>query len=201
MKKKIKKILPSRNEKGELKLFLLVLGGTPKGRNVEQHDVLFCVAQKIEDTYKAVKRFWKIRVHIDSYCIVDKVDGYRVEVHSHAPSRKPKKSLFFINLGGYLKNDLEEYHKKLVLAASDVEKAKAKAKKNIFFKQHLKGVDDCAHVDDSYEIPHTGVDDVICVQASLGKKFSITLIQDASAKYAQNKKVPRYISYDVLSKS
>lgn len=41
-----------------LYLFCILLGGTPKGRNTEQHDVMFAVANRIEDLYDEIKVFW-----------------------------------------------------------------------------------------------------------------------------------------------
>lgn len=41
-----------------LYLFCILLGGTPKGRNTEQHDVMFAVANRIEDLYDEMKIFW-----------------------------------------------------------------------------------------------------------------------------------------------
>lgn len=47
----------STNER-PLYLFCILLGGTPKGRNTEQHDVMFAVANQIEDLYDEMKVFW-----------------------------------------------------------------------------------------------------------------------------------------------
>ena len=42
----------------ELALFTILLGCKPKGRNVEQHDVFFGVAQKLDDLSDSIKEFW-----------------------------------------------------------------------------------------------------------------------------------------------
>lgn len=39
-------------------LFCILLGCTPKGRNTEQHDVMFAVASSIEELYGEMKLFW-----------------------------------------------------------------------------------------------------------------------------------------------
>ena len=41
-----------------LHLFCILLGCTPKGRNTEQHDVMFAVASNIEELYAEMKLFW-----------------------------------------------------------------------------------------------------------------------------------------------
>ena len=43
---------------GELALFTILLGCKPKGRNVEQHDVFFGVAKKLDDLSDNIKEFW-----------------------------------------------------------------------------------------------------------------------------------------------
>jgi hypothetical protein len=42
----------------ELGLYTILLGCKPKGRNVEQHDVLFGVARKLDDLSDTIKEFW-----------------------------------------------------------------------------------------------------------------------------------------------
>ena len=42
----------------ELNLFTVLLGCKPQGRNVEQHDVLFGVANKLDDLSDTIKDFW-----------------------------------------------------------------------------------------------------------------------------------------------
>lgn len=41
-----------------LHLYCILLGCTPKGRNTEQHDVMFAVASSIEELYAEMKLFW-----------------------------------------------------------------------------------------------------------------------------------------------
>lgn len=45
--------------KNELKLFYVILGATPKGRNIEQHDVFFGIAENLKDLIPDMKEFWK----------------------------------------------------------------------------------------------------------------------------------------------
>ena len=42
----------------ELGLYTVLLGCTPKGRHIEQHDVLFGVARKLDDLSDTIKEFW-----------------------------------------------------------------------------------------------------------------------------------------------
>jgi hypothetical protein len=50
--------MDSNNKPAELALFSVLLGCKPKGRNVEQHDVFFGVAKKLDDLSDDIKEFW-----------------------------------------------------------------------------------------------------------------------------------------------
>ena len=45
-------------ETEDLSLFAILLGSTPLGRNIEQHDMMFGVAKKLDDLTDNMKRFW-----------------------------------------------------------------------------------------------------------------------------------------------
>jgi len=82
---------------------MVLLGCRPEGRNTEQHDVFFGVANQLADLVPAMKQFWPdTNLHIDAYTIVESVDGYDVSiVDRNIASSDTGYSLFFINLGGY----------------------------------------------------------------------------------------------------
>lgn len=42
----------------ELSLFTVLLGSTPKGRHIEQHDIFFGVANKLNELTEEMKEFW-----------------------------------------------------------------------------------------------------------------------------------------------
>lgn len=175
------------------KLFLLVIGGTPKGRNVEQHDVLFTVAETLEKTFDAVKKHWNTKVHIDSYMMVEQVDGYQVKISSGKQKTKSDMKLIFINLGGYKKNDLEEYHKKLVVAAKSIPDARKIVQQDVFFRQcdDLKNAP--PHIDDKMELMGFDVDDVLIVDTAIQPEYFIELVKDDAALFANNTAHPGYL--------
>ena len=43
-----------------MKLFYILLGATPKGRNIEQHDVFFGIAENVKDLFPAIKDFGRM---------------------------------------------------------------------------------------------------------------------------------------------
>ena len=134
---------------------MVLLGCTPPGRAIEQHDIFFGIATSIEELTPAIKSYWpEGRVHIDSWREVCFADGYRVNITARSSGTVPpveKTRLFFINLGGYKPNDLEEYHYKIVVAAEDKGAAVRMAKQTAFYKHTgFKGA--TSHVDDKYGI-------------------------------------------------
>ena len=66
-----------------MKLFYIILGATPKGRNIEQHDVFFGIGESLKDLIPAMKTFWpeaKGKIHIDCYQEVKFADGFEVKI-------------------------------------------------------------------------------------------------------------------------
>lgn len=168
------------------KLFLIVLGATPLGRHIEQHDVVFAVGESIKDCFVQIRRHWPIpSLHIDSYAAIEEVDGYRVSI-SEKPLTSPLQ-LYFVNLGGYKPNDLEEYHKKLVIAASSLFEAKEKAKEDIFYSEGLQKGPARSHLDDKMAI-----DEILLINEKIPKEYSILLTEDSTSSFLNNIIVPGY---------
>ncbi len=169
-----------------------MLGGRPKGVNVEQHDVIFAVGDSIKDVTEVAKKHWKILVHIDSYVAIEEVDGYKVKITQDKNLQPEEMKLFFVNLGGYKPNDLEEYHKKLVLPARSEDEAKALARKDSFFAEGIKKGNAVTHIDDKFGVIGFDVDDVLIVNEQIDPKYKIILTADSTAKFSNNKIVPGY---------
>lgn len=142
-----------------MKLFLLILGCKPKGRNTEQHDTFFGIGESLPDLLPQIKEFWPDagKVHIDSWREVTAVDGFSIKVVPKKNTEaQAENKLFFLNLGGYKPGDLEEYHYKLLAVANTKSTAIQAAKKTAFYLHTgFKGAD--SHIDDKYGVD---VDDV-----------------------------------------
>ncbi|MDQ6762416.1 MAG: DUF1543 domain-containing protein [Bacteroidota bacterium] len=150
------------------KLFMLLVGCTPPGRYTEQHDVYFQIGNSIADLIPGIIEFWPEAngdIHLDAWREVTNVDGYTVEI---GPSNSPAGSainsddnrLFFLNLGGYKKDEFEEFHYKMLAVAKEKGEAVRQAKKTAFYKHTgFKGAD--SHIDDKYGID---VDDVYAIE-------------------------------------
>ncbi len=150
---------------------MVVLGGKPEGRHTEQHDVFFGIAETLKDLVPEMNRFWPElagRMHIDSWRKVSQVQNYHIAV---VPKSKLKpeteesssNKLFFVNLGGYKPEDMEEYHYKQLVVANSLAEATNIAKASTFWKHH-----NSSHIDDKYGID---VDDIYEIQDLLDADF------------------------------
>ena len=103
-------------------------------------------------------------IHVDGWREVTQVDGQDIKVVLRADAVAPnQKNLFFINLGGYKKDEFEEFHYKMVVAAAEKSTAIKAAKQTAFFKHtHFDGAN--SHIDDQYGID---VDDVYRIEEVL----------------------------------
>lgn len=137
-----------------LKLFMLLIGCTPKGRITEQHDVFFGIAGQIEELIPQLNSFWpeaKGKLHIDVWREVSVVDNFLVEVITNSAEQDSEHNLYFLNLGGYKTGEFEEYHYKMLTVAPNLATAVKKSKKTAFYKHcGFKGA--VTHIDEKYGI-------------------------------------------------
>ena len=118
-----------------LTLFIVQLGGRPKGRLIEQHDIFFGVANEVSELIDDINKHWpevKNKWHIDSYRAISKVDNYSVKLveSSNQVESANGLKLFFINLGGYQQGSFEEFHYKLLIVAATQADAIKQAKQS-----------------------------------------------------------------------
>ena len=130
----------------DLSLFIVVLGGRSVKSNIEMHDVRWVLGESIEDTFPELRRQWfgqKNGLHIDSYKCIKYIDGYKIvisevetkEINS-IKNFSEDKTLWFVNLGGYNENSMNEEHEFTLVVAKKATEAKKKAKNN--WKANLK---------------------------------------------------------------
>ena len=168
--------------KNDIYLFLVVIGGRAPNANIELHDVRWVIGKKIEDTFESLRNDWFGSIeglHIDSYKKIKTIDGYKINLRNIEKSKKGRnnlkkdkknnKKLWFVNLGGYQSDSMQEKHEfGLVVASSSLEaKNKAKSKwLNGYEKKHkddiaslknLITLDDCEVIKniDNWEIELT----------------------------------------------
>ncbi|GGI27987.1 DUF1543 domain-containing protein [Pedobacter mendelii] len=152
------------------KLYMLLLGSKAPKRNVEQHDYFFGIATSLKELVPQIKAFWPeagTSIHVDGWREVNHVEGYSVKIIPRGKTSLPSvNKLFFINLGGYQSNILEEQHYVVLSVNSDRAHAVKEAKKTVFFKTNtIKGAN--SHIDEKYGID---VDDIYRIEDILDVK-------------------------------
>ena len=167
-------------------LFLVVIGGKAPKANIELHDVRWVVGSRIEDTFDSLRDSWfgsPKGLHIDSYKKVKSIDGYKINLKNMEQNKieannlnedsKNKKKLWFVNLGGYESNSMQERHEFGLVVAKNSGDAKKIAKSkwllgytkihkdNLFSFQSICDVDDCEVIQtiDNWRIDLTKEDD------------------------------------------
>lgn len=160
------------------KLFMLLLGATPAGRNIEQHDIFFGIGESLKDLVPDVMECWPgaNKLHFDAWREVTAVNGYRVEVVPKKEARQndPIK-LFFINLGGYKKDEFEEFHYKMIIAAADKAEAISTAKNTAFFR-HTGFQGAHTHIDDKYGVDVDDLHEIADIlPSSIKEKYSLVV--------------------------
>ena len=181
-----------------MKLFYIILGATPKGRNTEQHDIFFGIAENLKDLIPAMKKFWpeaKGKIHIDGYQEVKFVDGFELKIVEKT-SESLEKTLFFINLGGYDPAKFEELHQKYMMVGKSMAEIIRRVKKTDFYK--TMGFQNAeSHIDDKYGVD---IDDIFKVSdilpQEMKEKYSIVLEKTD----VENQENYTFIGYLALSK-
>lgn len=136
-----------------------MLGCKPEGRLTEQHDIFFGIGCTLKDLIPQMDNFWaevKGKLHIDAWREVNFVDNYTIEVVPRETLISNSEKLFFINLGGYKKNEFEEYHYKMLVVSPTLAEATTQSTASTFYKHYdFNGA--ASHIDDTYGID---VDDI-----------------------------------------
>lgn len=145
-----------------LTLFMVQLGGRPKGRLIEQHDVFFGVANQMSELIDDINNHWpevNNKWHVDSYRAITKVGNHTVKLIESDNQAAPDNGLklFFINLGGYQQGSFEEFHYKLLVVATSQADAIKQAKQSDFYKQFTfkdktSPFNAASHIDDKFEV-------------------------------------------------
>ena len=162
-----------------LQLFMVLIGCKPDGRHTEQHDIYFGIANELKDLIPEFEMFWpeaKGKMHVDGWRVVSQVNGQNITIIPRTEKKENEShQLFFINLGGYKQNEFEEFHYKMIIAATDKSEAIQTAKQSAFFKHtNFEGAN--SHIDDKYGVD---VDDIYDIEEILTtetkSKYAIAL--------------------------
>ena len=153
-----------------LTLYMVQLGGRPKGRLIEQHDIFFGVANQVRELVDDINHHWpevKNKWHIDSYRAITKVGNHTVKLieSNNQTANDNGLKLFFINLRGYQRGSFEEFHHKLLIVAGNQKDAIKQAKQSEFYQQlTFKDKDTpfnaASHIDDKFQVDIDDIYDV-----------------------------------------
>ena len=160
-------------------LYMLLLGCTPEGRLTEQHDIFFGIAANLRDLISEIKLFWpeaKGKIHIDAWRQITKVGNHTIAVANKTTGNSTTdEKLFFLNLGGYKKNEFEEYHYKALAVAPTKSKAISAAKKSTFYK-HFNIAGAPSHIDEQYGIDVDDLHEINdVISASYKEKYELII--------------------------
>ena len=185
-------------------LFLVVVGGRSPKANIELHDVRWVIGSKIEDTFDQLRNDWFGSIngfHIDSYKKIDSIDGYKINLINKESretqnkiskkGRISNKKLWFVNIGGYDPNSMQEKHEFGLVVASSSSEAKNKAKSKWLIDCKKKHKDDISVVKS-----FTDVDD--CEVIKYIKDWEIELIRNDN--HVEEKNIPDWFGYMRIDK-
>lgn len=150
---------------------MVLLGASPKGRLIEQHDIFFGIGTSLQDMVNDMYTFWPDAgpLHIDSWREVTHVDGYNITVVPKDDKPEGSDNLFFINLGGYKPDEFEEYHYKTLAVAATMGDAVKASKRTAFYKHYNFKGPGVSHIDDKYGVD---IDDMLKVTDILAPKLT-----------------------------
>lgn len=188
-----------------MKLVMVKIGARPKGRLIEQHDIIFAAVNTLPELIPLINQAWpevKQRWHIDAWREVTRVDDFAIRLIDNTSltaindadkltnkQNVTKKELFFINLGGYLPDQFEEYHYKMLVVADTLAKAKARARKTSFYQDYnlinsnpdISGVG-TSHIDDKFAID---IDEIHAVTSLLPPAWQLAITPISQDKLSE----------------
>ncbi|MGU3375918.1 DUF1543 domain-containing protein [Chryseobacterium sp. M5A1_1a] len=182
-----------------MKLFYIILGATPKGRNIEQHDVFFGIAENLKDLVPDMKDFWKEangKIHLDCYQEVKFADGYEVKI-VEKDEKSSEEQLYFLNLGGYKRGFFEEFHEQHLMVGQSMGEMVKRARATEFYQtMGFEGA--VSHIDDKHGVD---IDDIFNVSdilpEKMKEKYSIVL-QKSEAEDQENPMGLGYLNIDKI---
>tara|TARA_Y100000991_G_C21934094_1_gene332175 strand:- start:573 stop:1154 length:582 start_codon:yes stop_codon:yes gene_type:complete len=185
-------------------LYLVVVGGRTPKANIELHDVRWVVGSKIEDTFDQLRKDWfgsNNGLHIDSYKKINSIDGYRVNLKKIEKQESKKtilntklvndKYLWFVNIGGYDPNSMQEKHEFGLVVASNSSEAKNKAKSKWLIDCKKKHKDDVSNLKNIF-------DNDDCEVIKNIKNWEIELLPESN--YVEEKISPDWFGYMRIDK-
>jgi hypothetical protein len=132
-------------------LYVIYLGGKHPRANIEVHDLVFTIGKDIQSCFQFCLDNWfpndnniqKIKPHIDGY--------FQIEL-PYSYTSVGEYSLFCLNYGGYLPNQLAEMHEFILVFAKNNLDAIKESNKKLKLKFALLHMDNCLQLDELINI-------------------------------------------------
>lgn len=186
------------------KLYMILLGCTPKGRHTEQHDIFFGIGTSVAALKTQMENFWPDSggLHIDAWREITNADGYAITIVSKNKQQSNKAhQLYFLNLGGYKQNEFEEFHYKMLAVSATKGDAVKAAVQTAFYKHNNLPGGGASHIDDRYGVD---VDDIFAIPDILPKEikqqYSIEISEQPVDGLAEDKLHLGYLKWATLEK-
>lgn len=123
-------------------IYMVTLGGSIKGANLEVHSIQFVQADKVEDTYDILRERWYgDSLHIDGITPFQFIDGYEIVEEGNS-----EKIPYLIVYGGYQAGIIDELHTYSVVLASSPIEAKQIAKSQLPQFKTMNHVDEVVDI-------------------------------------------------------
>ena len=126
-------------------LYMINIGGSTEKSNIEVHDILFVVAESIEQTYELVKQSWygtKTSLHIDSYKILREVNGCKIELSEV----NNEDNLYMLTYGGHKPGEFSESHRIHFVVSKSTSEAKLQGETDIHNYDYMDHVDEICDI-------------------------------------------------------
>jgi len=178
---------------------MLLLGCKPAGRFTEQHDIFFDIGTDLKSLVQHIRDYWPDgdKLHVDAWRLVTQVDSFRVDVTPRSAGHGvSSQRLFFINLGGYKPGEFEEFHYKMIVAATDKGEAVRKGKETAFYR-HTGFAGAESHIDDKYGVD---VDDIYEIEDILPETVKTRYCLRLTNTVSSDGEDPTHLGYFQLHK-
>lgn len=162
----------------ELHLFIALLGGRQDDDKLEAHNFFAGVGESLSSLLPQIKKGWLGLTHVDAYCTLEQVDGYKIVIHESKKGKTSGKDaypkLVVYNIGYYKPGQLAEFHKLIPMVLKS---------KTDDWRERLKGDPDFAGGQELDEKARSHVDNTLAVTGVLFDADDQIQIQEEIAGY------------------
>jgi hypothetical protein len=162
----------------KLNLFIALLGGRQEDDKLEAHNFFAGVGKDMTSLLPQIKSSWNGVTHIDAYCMLEQIDGYKIVIHESKKEKVSQKDtyprLMVYNIGYYKPGQFAEFHKLIPMVLKD---------KDDQWRERLKSDPDFAEGQELDQTARSHVDNTLPVSGVLFDADDEIQIQEEIAGY------------------